>query len=249
MKVALFVPCLTERFDPRVAEATARVLQHLGLAVDVPTAQTCCGQPLQTLGDPDGARALALRMSRVFAAYDAVVTPSASCAGFVRHASDTLGPRLFELSDFLVTQLDFDASRATWSGRVALHPSCHQREVALTGRLDHTRELLSKVNELELVELPRATQCCGFGGAFSTAFPAVSVALGADKLDAFDASGADTLVTNDGGCRLHLRGVADGHRRPTELKHLAEILAEGLHLMPRPPRLRRAFAPTPGVQP
>ncbi len=241
MKVALFIPCLTERFEPRVGEATARLLQHLGIDVEVPSAQTCCGQPLKTLGDPEGACAMAKRMARVFAPYDAVVTPSASCAGFVQHASNTLGPRLFEFSDFLVTQLDFDASRATWPGRVAFHPSCHQREVALAGRKDHTHTLLSKVNDLILVDLPRATQCCGFGGAFSTAFPAVSVALGADKLDAFDASGADTLVTNDGGCRLHLRGVADGHRRPTELKHLAEVLAEGLHLMPRPPRLKAAL--------
>ena len=248
MKVALFVPCLTERFDARVAIASARLLRHLGLAIEVPPAQTCCGQPLKTLGDPDGAQDLARRMARVFAAYDAVVTPSASCAGFVRHASDTLGPKLFELSDFLVTALDFDASRATWPGRVALHPSCHQREVALSGRADHTRALLSKVNDLILVDLPRETQCCGFGGAFSTSFPAISVALGADKLDAFDISGADTLVTNDGGCRLHLRGVADGHRRPTEFKHLAEILAEGLHLMPRPPRLKQPLETMPGAR-
>lgn len=233
MKLALFVPCLTERFDARVTVATTRLLTHLGFEVHVAGAQTCCGQPLKTLGDPAGASKTAARMAKVFADYDLVVTPSASCAAFVRHEPTALSDRLFELSDFLVTHARFDASRATWKGRAAYHPSCHGRELALTGREDHTRTLLSSVRELELVELPRATQCCGFGGAFSTAFPAISVALGQDKLAAADASKADTLVANDGGCRLHLRGL------PTniQIKHLAEILAEGLHLIPRPPRL------------
>lgn len=233
MRLALFTPCLTERFDARITVATTRLLTHLGFEVHVPRAQTCCGQPLKTLGDPAGASKAAARMAKVFGDYDLVVTPSASCAAFVRHEPTPLSDRLVELSDFLVTHARFDASRATWTGRVAYHPSCHGRELALTGRNDHTRTLLASVRELELLDLPRATQCCGFGGAFSTAFPAISVALGQDKLDAAHTSKADTLVANDGGCRLHLRGL------PTtvQIKHLAEILAEGLHLMPRPPRL------------
>lgn len=254
MKVALFIPCLTERFDARVAEATLLLLRHLGVSPVIPSAQTCCGQPLHTLGDPTGARRLAARMAKVFAPFDAVVSPSASCVGFIRHRDTPVGDRVFELSDFLASHLAFDASRATWPGRVAIHPSCHGREVALTGRADHTSALLSAVDGLELVGLPRERQCCGFGGAFSTAFSAVSVALGEDKLASFDESAATTLVVNDGGCRLHLRGLLEGgrEREPVEVKHLAEILAEGLGLMPRPPRLPHRdlanpdLGPTPG---
>lgn len=236
MKVALFVPCLTERFDGRVAEAMALLLNHLGVDVQWPTGQTCCGQPLKTLGDLAGAAKAAARMAKVFSGFDVIATPSSSCAGFVRHTDSSIAGRVFELSDVLVHHLGFDASRCVWPGRAALHPSCHQREVALTGRADHTRALLSRVQGLDLVELPRASQCCGFGGAFSAGFPEVSVALGRDKLDALAESGADTLIANDGGCRLHVRGTALGATRPLEVKHLAEILAEGLGLLPRPPR-------------
>lgn len=239
MKLALFVPCLTERFDARVAEATALLLTHLGFDIQVPSAQTCCGQPLKTLGDPAGAEKAAHRMAKVFRPYDIVVTPSASCAGFVRQQDTALADKVLELSDFLVNHVRFDASRATWPGKVAYHPSCHGRELALTGREDHTRALLEHVRDLELVELPRQHQCCGFGGAFSTSFPAISVALGQDKLAAVAESRAPTLVANDGGCRLHLRGLGGD----IEYKHLAELLAEGLQLMPRRPRVASASPP------
>jgi L-lactate dehydrogenase complex protein LldE len=233
MKVALFVPCLTARFDARVAEATARLLLHLGLDLDVPDAQTCCGQPLRTLGDPDGAAALTRRMATVFRKADWIVTPSASCAATVRLSPTPIAARTLELSDFLATVLSFDATHVRWKGHATYHPSCHSREVAHTGRTDHTLALLARVRDLELVPLPRATQCCGFGGAFSTAFPDVSVGLGTDKLAAATSSGATTLIANDGGCRLHLRGLGPD----LTVRHLAEILAEGLDLMPREPRL------------
>lgn len=239
MKVALFIPCLTERFEPRVAEATMLLLTHLGLDVQVPGAQTCCGQPLKTLGDPEGATRTARRMARVFAPFDLVVTPSASCAAFCRHEDSPIAGKVLELSDLLVNHLHFDASRATWTGRATYHRSCHHRELALTGRADHTPELLKEVRDLELLELPRGSQCCGFGGAFSTVLPAISTTLGQDKLAAVEEVACSTLIANDGGCRLHLRGL----KPHLEVKHLAEVLAEGLHLMPRPPRLSvRAMA-------
>jgi L-lactate dehydrogenase complex protein LldE len=240
MKVSLFIPCLTSQFDPRVAEATARLLLHLGVDLDHPTAQTCCGQPLETVGDLPGAASVAARMARVFDRHkpDWIVTPSASCAGRVRSCASSISGRTLELSDFLATILDFDPSRVLWPGRATYHPSCHSRLVAHTGRTDHTLALLSRIPNLELSPLPRAAQCCGFGGVFSAAFPDVSVALGDDKLAAATAT-APTLIVNDGGCRLHLRGF----NPPLELKHLAEILAEGLGLMPRKPLLRRAVEP------
>lgn len=229
-RVALFVPCLAEHLDVRAAEATARLLRHLGVALEYPKDQTCCGQPFRTSGDLASADRLARRFARVFADADAIVTPSASCTAMLRHhapADVTIGARVFELSAFL-TRLGFDAADAEWPGTVTYHPSCHGRDLP-----DHTAQHLARVRGLTLVPLPAASQCCGFGGAFATRFAAVSVALGKDKL-AHAASVAPTLIANDTGCRVHLKGLP----AQVEVKHLAEVLAEGLQLMPRPPRLR-----------
>jgi len=245
-KVALFVPCLTEHFDARAAEATARLLMHLGVDVDVPRDQTCCGQPFRTGGDLASAASLARRMDKVFARADVVVTPSASCAAMVRtHFPEIAGPlaisgKVFELAEYLVDVLAFDASAVTWAGAATYHPSCHGRDLrrATAGPEDPTLALLSRVSGLTLHPLPHASQCCGFGGSFATRFVDVSVALGKDKIAQAESTAAATLIANDSGCRLHLRGL------PTrlEVKHLAEILAEGLGLMPRRPRLRGAPA-------
>ena len=148
----------------------------------------------------------------------------------------------WSLAEYLV-RIGFDSSRVAWPGHATYHPSCHGRDLGTTSP-DPTLALLAKVEGLTLTPLPTAAQCCGFGGSFATRFAAVSVALGNDKLASAAASGATTLIANDSGCRLHLRGLQPKARRaapglPTQLevKHLAEILAEGLHLMPRPPRL------------
>lgn len=260
-KVALFVPCLTEHFDARAAEATARLLMYLGVDVDVPRDQTCCGQPFRTGGDLASAASLARRMDKVFARADVVVTPSASCAAMVRtHFPALAGPlavsgKTWELAEYLVDVLAFDASSVTWTGAATYHPSCHGRDLhratgdtgawpdRATGDADApvadpTLALLSRVTGLTLHPLPHASQCCGFGGSFATRFADVSVALGKDKITQAESTPATTLIANDSGCRLHLRGL------PTrlEIKHLAEILAEGLALMPRRPRLRGASA-------
>lgn len=247
-KVALFVPCLTEHFDARAAEATARLLLHLGVDLDLPRDQTCCGQPFRTGGDLASAASLARRMDKVFARADAVVTPSASCAAMVRtHYPELAGPlaasdKTWELAEYLVDALAFDASRVTWTGSATYHPSCHGRDLhrVTTGAsappTDPTLALLSRVTGLTLRPLPHASQCCGFGGSFATRFADVSVALGQDKIAQAESTAATTLIANDSGCRLHLRGL------PTrlEIRHLAEILAEGLGLMPRRPHLRSA---------
>lgn len=240
-RVALFVPCLTEHFDARAAEATARLLLHLGVDLDYPRAQTCCGQPFRTGGDLASAASLARRMDEVFARADAVVTPSASCAAMVRTHYPTIAGaddlaisgKTFELAEYLLQELAFDASTVTWTGAVTYHPSCHGRD--LSGRSDTaTLEILSRIPGVTLHPLPSAAQCCGFGGSFATRFADVSVALGKDKLALAESTPATTLVANDSGCRLHLGGLSTR----LELKHLAEILAEGLSLMPRRPHLR-----------
>jgi L-lactate dehydrogenase complex protein LldE len=249
-RVALFVPCLAEHFDARAVEATARLIRHLGLDLAYPAAQTCCGQPFRTNGDLAAAAALARRMDEVFAGYDLVVTPSASCAAMVRRHYPTLaGPlaisrRVVELAELLVAR-GFDPATASWPGVATYHPSCHGRDLApgIEGTEPPALALLSRVRDLSLRPLPCASQCCGFGGTFATRFAAVSVALGEDKLALAAATGAHTLIADDAGCRLHLRGLPSG----LEVKHLAEILAEGLHLMARPPR--RSPAPTISAEP
>lgn len=287
MKVGLFVPCLAEHFDARPVEATLLVLRHLGLDVDYPRAQTCCGQPFRTTGDLASAAALARRMASVFARYDRVITPSASCAAMVschapalatssspppphpplqplqplqatpaplpeaagrhpvvgapegtahvqrpgrRDAIVALGAKVRELAAFLIEH-GFDPSAARWAGTVTYHPSCHGRDL---GAPDPVPTLLSRVTGLTLVPLPNASQCCGFGGAFATRFPEVSTALGRDKLAHVEGTAARAVIVNDSGCRLHLRSLAP----KLPIVHLAELLAEGLGLMPRRPHLR-----------
>lgn len=240
-RASLFVPCLGEHFDARALEATTRLLLHLGVTLDNPAGQTCCGQPFRTSGDLPSAAALARRMDVVFAHASAVVTPSASCAAMVRtHYASLPGlaplpiaTKVVELAEYLV-RLGFDASRVAWPGHATYHPSCHGRDLGRDPHhVDPTLALLARVEGLTLSPLPTAAQCCGFGGSFATRFASVSVALGQDKLASAAATGATTLIANDSGCRLHLRGLPS----QLEVKHLAEILAEGLHLMPRPPRL------------
>lgn len=237
-RVGFFVPCLTDAFDVRVAECSARLLEAAGMApLQVPAGQTCCGQALRNAGLLGDAARLGRRMAKVFAGCDAVVTPSASCAAHLRHhGPPELATKTFELATFLL-RAGFDPAErgCSWPGRAAYHPSCHGRDPGgAAGFLDDaTVALLRRVDGLELAPLPRATQCCGFGGTFATNLPAVSVALGRDKLAAAFEAGVTTLVANDGGCRLHLRTLEG---RAVELKHVAEILAEGCRLMPRPPR-------------
>lgn len=243
-RVALFLPCLTDAFDTRVAECSGRLLEAAGHGpIELPAGQTCCGQALRNGGLLKDAERLVARMAKVFTAADAVVTPSASCAAFVqRHGPPELAAKTHELASFLVAQ-GFDPRErdCRWPGRVAYHLSCHGRELRRPVQTeDAALDLLSKVGDLEVVPLPRASQCCGFGGTFATSFASVSVALGRDKLAAASEADVTTLVANDGGCRLHL-GSLDQRAAtpPITLKHVAEILAEGCHLVPRPPRMLR----------
>ena len=244
MKVALFVTCLTDQFAPRAAEATVRLLEHLGCEVAFPRAQTCCGQPLYNGGYHDAARALARRMTKVFRGFDHVVTPSGSCAATVRHRYPELvgdggaafASRTWELGAFVTEVLGVDPATlgATWEGRVAVHGSCHYRDLP---QGDTTLRLLSGVAGLDAVPLGPPGQCCGFGGTFAVKYPGISGALLSDKLASLRATEASAVVCNDAGCTLQLAGGC--HRAGLEIPflHAAEVLAEGLGLMPRRPRV------------
>jgi L-lactate dehydrogenase complex protein LldE len=227
VRIALFTTCLADTVAPQVAIAVVTVLEGLGHTVEVPPAQTCCGQMHLNAGYASDAGKLGLRWVRTFASYDVVVTPSASCAGMVRHMYPSqLGvdsPPVHEFTELLVDVLGVIDVGARLAARATYHPTCHSLRMLRLG--DRPTQLLKAVADLELVELPAADQCCGFGGTFAVKNEAVSAAMASDKVDAVEAAEAEVLVTVDASCLTHLDGTM--RRRGSRIRsmHLAEVLA------------------------
>lgn len=229
MRVALFATCIGDTLFPEAARATVGVLERLGHEVVFPAEQTCCGQMHVNSGYQDEATRLAHRFVDVFGDYEAVVAPSSSCVGAVRElypqvlgVSHPVLERVFELSEFLANRLGLDDVGASFPHRVTYHPTCHSLRVTRVG--DAPLRLLRHVRGLELVELPRARECCGFGGTFSIKNADTSSAMVADKCEAVDATGAEFCTALDGSCLLQIGGAlsrAGARARPI---HLAEIL-------------------------
>lgn len=241
MRLALFATCLADTLAPRAAIATTAVLERLGHEVAFPAQQTCCGQMHANSGYRDEALRIARGFVRTFAdeRFDAVVAPSGSCVAMVREqlplladdagdgelaaAARELGGRVFELSELLVHELGVEDVGASFPERVAYHPACHSLRVLRIG--DAPLRLLRAVRGLELVELPDAAVCCGFGGLFSTKLHEVSGAMLADKLAALRASGASVCTAVDGSCLMHIGGGLSRAGDGIRVLHLAEILA------------------------
>ena len=237
MRVALFVTCLTDTLVPETGIATVRLLERLGHEVDFRSAQTCCGQMHLNTGYRTEARRLARRFVRVFADAELVVAPSASCVGTVRdfypmladgdaafaREVGTLAPRVLELSEFLVGRLDVDDVGAAYPRRVTYHPTCHSLRVLRVG--DAPYRLLRAVRGLELVELPRATECCGFGGTFAVKNAETSSAIVADKVRTVLETGAEVCSALDNSCLLQIGGALSRAGSGVRTAHLAEILA------------------------
>lgn len=241
MRVTLFATCLGDTLAPESCAATATVLQRLGHEVAFPRGQTCCGQMHANSGYRDEALSIGRAFVRAFEAdrSDAIVAPSGSCVATVRHqlpmlaqeAGDTelaaailqLADRVFELSELLVARLGVEDVGATFHERVAYHPACHSLRVLRIG--DGPLRLLRAVRGLELVELPGATECCGFGGLFSTKHHELSGAMLHRKLAALRASEATVVTAVDGSCLMHLGGGLSRSGSPIKAMHLAEILA------------------------
>lgn len=239
MRVALFVTCVNDALYPATGKATVEVLERLGHQVCFPEAQTCCGQMHLNSGYWRDAYRLARRFVEVFSPYEAIVCPSASCAGTVaeaylhlaelagdgqlERAVSELAPRVHELSEFLVDVLEVSDVGASFPHSVAYHPTCHSLRVL------HLKEqplmLLRSVRGLRLVDLPAASDCCGFGGTFALKNAAVSSAMLADKLAALRASGAEVLCAVDNSCLAHIGGGASRLKLGVRALHLAEILA------------------------
>jgi L-lactate dehydrogenase complex protein LldE len=241
MRVALFLTCVNDMLYPRTGQAVVNLLSRLGVEVDFPAGQTCCGQAHYNTGYRHQSEPLARHHAEVFAGYDAVVTPSGSCAAMVRDIYPRLGdrareegrgevlarelarvPKTYELTEFLVDVLGVSDVGAYFPHTVTYHPTCHG--LRMLGLGDRPRRLLEAVEGLELAELPGAEECCGFGGTFAVKNPDVSVAMGRDKVRNAESTGAQVLCAADNSCLMHIGGMIT--RQGSELRplHLAEIL-------------------------
>ncbi len=235
MRVSLMVTCLGDVFFPDVGVATVRLLRRLGVEVDFPPQQTCCGQPHFNSGYHAESRELARHTIEAFANGQPVVTPSGSCAAMIKleypelfrddlvwhdRAAD-LARRTHELSDFLVNVLRVEDVGARFPARATYHMACHLRGLGL--RTEPER-LLRHVRELDLVPLERADECCGFGGSFSVRFPGISGAMVQDKTALIESTGADVVVATDAGCLMNIAGCLRRRGSKVRAMHLAEIL-------------------------
>ena len=221
MAIALFATCIGETLFPEACRATVQVLERLGHEVVFPEEQTCCGQMHLNSGYADEAAALGRRFAQIFGAYDAVVSPSSSCVGTVREMYGL--ENVFELSELLVRRLGVEDVGASFHGRVTYHSTCHSLRVTRVG--DAPLRLLRNVRGLELVGLPRADECCGFGGTFAIKNAETSSAMLADKCDAVESTGADVCTALDGSCLLQIGGGLSRRGSRVRVAHLAEILA------------------------
>jgi L-lactate dehydrogenase complex protein LldE len=239
MRIALFVTCLADTMFPEAAKATVLLLERLGHEVVFPPGQTCCGQMHINTGYQDAALPLIRRHVRTFQPYDVVVAPSGSCVGSVRHqhamvasaAGDdrlasraaAVAERTYELSELLVDVLGVEDVGAYWPHRVTYHPTCHSLRVLRVG--DKPLRLLRHVRGIDLVELPAADQCCGFGGTFSLKNAETSAAMLADKIGHVLETGADQCTAGDASCLMHIGGGLSRRKTGVKTVHLAEILA------------------------
>ncbi len=237
-EVHLFIPCLVEDVFPQIGEATARVLAKAGARVVYPNGQTCCGQMQYKLGRPELVRPLARRFLDIFDEAGAVVSPSGSCVGMVRHypelfaqgsvlrtRAEAMAAKTYELSDYLVNVLGKRDLGARYPVKAVYHDSC-QIGRAL-GLHEEPRELLRRVSGLTLAELSRPERCCGFGGAFSLKFPEVSEAILDEKIEDILKSGADCVVTAEVSCLLNIASALKKAGSDFKALHLAEVLAMG----------------------
>jgi L-lactate dehydrogenase complex protein LldE len=235
LNVSLLVTCLGDAFFPEVGVASVRLLRRLGVAVDFPAAQTCCGQPHFNSGYHGEARDLARHLISTFDNGRTVVVPSGSCAAMVKleypelfHDDPQWGPRArdlaartHELADFLVHVLKVEDVGARFEGRVTYHMACHLRGLGL---LTEPELLLRRVRGLELVPLERADECCGFGGSFAVRYPEISGAMVQDKAAFIEKANVDAVVATDAGCLMNIAGCL--RRRGSKVKalHLAQVL-------------------------
>lgn len=245
MKIGLFIPCYVDVVYPNVGVATYKLLTHLGLDVDYPLNQTCCGQPMANAGFEKQAIPLAEKFEEKFKDYDYVVAPSVSCTAFIKlnyprllegkHECMSSG-KIMDVIEFLHDVIKVDRRLGTFPHKVSLHNSCHGvRDLGLSSPSEEhvppfnkIKDLLELVDGIQVVEPERPDECCGFGGMFSVEETAVSVQMGIDKVARHIQTGAEYVTGPDCSCLMHMAGVAKRQGQKIEFKHAVEILAAGL---------------------
>ena len=246
MKVGLFIPCYVDALYPHVGIATYKLLKQLGVEVEYPQKQTCCGQPMGNAGFQQKAEKLVEDYDKLFAEYDYVVAPSASCAAYVRffhpgivnHECRTAQKRM-DVVEFIHDVIKPKALPwAKFHHKVSLHNSCHGvRELGLSSpsernipRFNKIKDLLQMVEGIDIREPERVDECCGFGGMFSIEEPDVSARMGHDKIARHVATGAEYITGPDSSCLMHMQGLLKKDKQQDKIKfiHVVEILANGL---------------------
>jgi len=236
MRITLFVPCFVDLVHPRIAVSMVEILERLGHSVECPREIACCGQPAFNSGYWDESRAIAVNVLSRLRDAEAVVVASGSCGAMLKvfypelfaktphlDAARSLSARTWEFSDFLVTRLGVSDVGARFPARVTFHHGCHGlRELGIK---QPPRVLLSKVRDIQLLEMKEAETCCGFGGAFAAKFPMISTAMGEVKCASAAETGAEYIVSNDSSCLMHIQGLLSRQGKPVKTIHLAEILA------------------------
>ena len=242
MKVGLFIPCYVDQLFPKAGMATLELLEKLGVDVEYPVEQTCCGQPMANTGCTKDAAPAAKHFVNVFKKYDKIVSPSGSCVSMVRNHykglvddsadSKKVCENTYELCEFMADVLNVEKLDAKFNYKVGLHQSCHGlRELRLGESSERVKEPFSKVRKVlelvdgvQVIDLQRPDECCGFGGTFSVAEEAVSCRMGRDRIADHVHGGAEVLTATDLSCLMHLNGLIK--RDGTQLKviHIAEIL-------------------------
>ncbi len=238
MNVQIFIPCFVDQLYPDTAFNMIKVLEKAGCTVGYNAAQTCCGQPAFNAGFWEEAKAVCTKFLKDFRGSDCIVTPSASCAGFVRNYYSKLfensslhhevvdaGKRIFEFSEFMIEILKVDNVGASLDGKATYHDSCAAlRECKVK---EEPRKLLANVKGLEITEMNDVETCCGFGGTFAVKFEAISVAMAEQKVENALATGADYLISTDHSCLMHLQGYINQKGYKLQTMHLADVLASG----------------------
>ncbi len=239
VKASLFATCLVDQFYPEVGESVVKVLRRLGVDLDFPSGQTCCGQPAFNSGFLSQAKSLARRLLDLFAHSDYVVVPSGSSATMLKvfmpellkgeaglaDQARALADRTYEFSQFLVNVLGVTDVGARFYGKVTYHTSCHLlREL---GAAMESQKLIQAVHGVKYVELEGSADCCGFGGTFSVKYPKISGAILESKLRSIEATNADVVVASDSGCLMHISGAMSRRGMKARPMHLAQLLVQG----------------------
>jgi L-lactate dehydrogenase complex protein LldE len=245
MKIGLFIPCFMNELYPDICKATYKILKNLNLEIEYPLEQTCCGQPMANSGCSKDIETLAKNFVKTFKKYDYIVAPSGSCVSMVKehyapffdndNEYNHVKASVYEVCEFLhdVIGLDNLNIDVSFPFNVGVHNSCHGHRVlklATASELNipynsKLKNLLSKVNDINIVELKREDECCGFGGTFSVQEEAISVAMGKDRIKDHLNSNAQIMTGADMSCLMHMDGIINRNKEPIKVMHITEILA------------------------